>query len=118
MSVHVSKRTIGSASTVAALGVAALIGSVGVASADVSPGTYTSFTVSAGSVLLEREARVEGQELVLIGRYPIHQTDTGGYVDLIPGHRVFLNSDGHGGYTGPAFLGPFRVGEIVLAPRG
>ena len=118
MSIHVSSTPMWSAAAVAAFGAAAFIGAAGVASADVAPGPYTSITVSAGSVLLERDARVEGQELVLIGRYPIQPTSTGGYVDLFPGHRGFLNSDGHGGYTGPAFLGPFRIGEIVLAPRG
>lgn len=118
MSVHVSRGQIRSLGVVAAVGAAAFVGFPAVASAEVAPGPYTSVTVSAGSVLLSRDARVEGQELVLIGRYPIHPTPTGGWVDLFPGHRVFMNADGHGGYTGPAFLGPFNIGEIVLTPRG
>lgn len=118
MSEQVSKCRIRTNGAVAAIGISALVGFPAVASADVVPGPYTSVTVSAGSVLLSRDARVEGQELVLIGRYPIHPTPTGGWVDLFPGHRVFLNSDGRGGYTGPAFLGPFHIGEIVLTPRG
>lgn len=117
MSVHVSKAAVRKATLVGTLGFSMLIGAGGIASADVTPGPYTSITVSAGSVLLARDARVEGQDLVLIGRYVIHPTATGGYVDLFPGHRVFLNADGEGGYTGPAFLGPFQVGEFVLAPR-
>lgn len=118
MSVRIGRRQIRSLGMVVAVGVAAFVGFPAAASAEVAPGPYTSVTVSAGSVLLSRDARVEGRELVLIGRYPIHSTPTGGWVDLFPGHRVFLNADGHGGYTGPAFLGPFHIGEIVLTPRG
>lgn len=118
MSIHANWAGILYPSIVAVVGAAVFVGAAGVASANVAPGPYTSTTVSAGSVLLARDARVEGQELVLIGRYPIHPTEAGGYVDLFPGHRVFLNSDGKGGYTGPAFLGPFLIGEIVLTPRG
>lgn len=102
---------------VVAVGAAALIGAAGQASADVAPGTYTSTTSSSGIVLLEREGQVQGQDLVLIGRYPIHPTPTGGYVDFFPGHRVFMNSDGHGGYSGPAFLGGVVIGEFTLTPR-
>ena len=103
---------------VAAACAVALFGAVGPASAEVAPGAYTSTTLSAGSVLLQRVGHVEGGDLVLIGRYPIHPTPTGGYVDFFPGHRVFMNSDGHGGYSGPAFLGPFVVGEFTLTPLG
>lgn len=88
------------------------------ANAAVRPGTYTSTTLSAGSVLLAREGRVEGDELVLIGRYKIHPTETGGYVDFFPGHRVYMNDDGNGGYEGAAFLGPFAIGSFTLTPRG
>lgn len=88
------------------------------ASAEVRPGTYTSTTLSAGSVLLAREGRVEGDELVLIGRYKIHPTETGGYVDFFPGHRVYMDDDGQGGYQGAAFLGPFVIGSFTLTPRG
>ncbi|MQY22178.1 hypothetical protein [Nocardia macrotermitis] len=104
----------------AAVGVAvgaAFFGATGPASADVAPGTYTSTTLSSGVVLLQRDAHVEGQDLVLIGRYPIHPTPDGGYVDLFPGHRVVLNSDGHGGYTGPAYFGAVVVGAITLTPH-
>lgn len=118
MQIHGSPTLIRSASIAVALGAAALVGAAGQASADVAPGQYTSTTLSAGSVLLERVGQVEGQELVLIGRYQIHPTPTGGFVDFFPGHRVFLNSDGHGGYTGPAFLGPFEIGAVSLTPRG
>lgn len=100
-----------------AVGFAAVFGTVGQASAAVAPGTYTSTTWSSGMVLLERDGRVEGQELVLIGRYPIHPTPTGGYVDFFPGHRVILNSDGRGGYSGPAFLGGVEIGSITLTPH-
>lgn len=102
---------------VVAVGAAALVGAAGHASADVAPGSYTSTTLSSGVVLLQRDARVEGQDLVLIGRYPIHPTPTGGYVDLFPGHRVFLNDDGHGGYAGPAYLGGVVIGSIALTPH-
>lgn len=102
---------------VVAIGAAALVGAVGQASADVAPGTYTSTTSSAGVVLLQRTGQVQGQDLVLIGRYPIHPTPTGGYVDFFPGHRVFMNSDGHGGYTGPAYLGGVLVGSFTLTPH-
>lgn len=117
MPVHVSKAVRRRGAVVGALGFSVIFGAGGVAAAEVAPGPYTSTTVSAGSVLLSRDARVEGREFVLIGRYPIHPTETGGYVDLFAGHRVFLDADGRGGYTGPAFLGPIRIGEIVLTPR-
>ncbi|MEU4596163.1 hypothetical protein [Nocardia sp. NPDC023988] len=100
-----------------AVGAATIFGAVGQASADVEPGAYTSTTLSAGIVLLQRDARVEGGELVLIGRYPIHPTPDGGYVDLFPGHRVVLISDGRGGYSGPAYLGGVEIGSITLTPR-
>lgn len=118
MQIQASRSVIRSASVVMSVGLAALFGAAGHASADVASGPYTSTTLSAGSVLLEREGHVEGRELVLIGRYPIHPTPTGGYVDFFPGHRVFLNSDGQGGYVGPAFLGSFEIGAIALTPRG
>ncbi|MFE1591222.1 hypothetical protein [Nocardia sp. NPDC058705] len=100
-----------------AVGSAVLFGAAGQASADVEPGVYTSTTWSAGIVLLQREGRVEGGDLVLIGRYPIHSTPDGGYVDLFPGHRVVLISDGQGGYRGPAYLGGVEIGAITLTPR-
>ncbi|WP_308426509.1 hypothetical protein [Nocardia camponoti] len=99
------------------VGAAVFLGGVGQAAADVEPGNYTSTTLSAGVVLLQRDARVEGGELVLIGRYPIHPTPTGGYIDLFPGHRVVLNSDGNGGYSGPAYFGDVEIGGITLTPR-
>ncbi|WP_018179110.1 hypothetical protein [Jongsikchunia kroppenstedtii] len=100
-----------------AIGGAALFGAAGHASADIPPGTYTSTTLAGGVVLLQRDAHVDGNQLVLIGRYPIHPTPTGGYVDLFPGHRVILNSDGHGGYTGPAYFGGTVIGSISLLPH-
>ncbi|NLE82391.1 MAG: hypothetical protein GX610_23010 [Rhodococcus sp.] len=109
-------RSVFRGAAVVAVGTAALIGAAGQASAEVVPGTYTSTTSSSGIVLLERQGQVQGQELVLIGRYPIHPTPTGGYVDFFPGHRVFMNSDGHGGYSGPAFLGGVVIGEFTLTP--
>ena len=118
MAIRSTSRAIGTVLAIAGIGAGTLIAGAGTASADVAPGTYTSNTISAGSVLLSRDARVEGNELVLIGRYEIHPTPTGGYVDLFPGHRVYLNDDGHGGYTGPAFLGPFEIGSISLTPKG
>lgn len=54
---------------------------------------------------------------MLIGRYRIHPTRTGGYVDFFPGHRVFMNRDGHGGYRGPAYLGGTVVGSFTLTPH-
>lgn len=109
--------SIRGAVAVVAVGGAALLGAAGPASADVAPGTYTSTTASSGIVLLQRDGQVQGQELVLIGRYPIHPTPTGGYVDFFPGHRVFMNDDGHGGYEGPAFLGGVVVGTFTLTPH-
>ncbi|GAA4820592.1 hypothetical protein [Tomitella cavernea] len=106
------------AAITAAIGAVALFGAACQASAEVAPGAYTSTTLSAGSVLLQRVGHVEGRDLVLIGRYPIHPTPTGGYVDFFPGHRVVMNSDGHGGYSGPAYLGPFVVGAFTLTPLG
>ncbi|MFF2083396.1 hypothetical protein ACFVVM_06450 [Nocardia sp. NPDC058176] len=100
-----------------AVGGATLCGTSGHAFADVEPGAYTSTTWSSGIVLLQRDARVEGGELVLIGRYPIQPTPDGGYLDLFPGHRVILNSDGHGGYEGPAFFGDVVIGAITLTPQ-
>ncbi|AUH68978.1 MULTISPECIES: hypothetical protein [Gordonia] len=105
------------AAIAAGIGAMALFGSAGQAAADVAPGSYTSTTSSSGIVLLQRDARVEGDQLVLIGRYPIHRTATGGYVDLFPGHRVILNSDGHGGYRGPAYFGGTVIGAITLTPH-
>ncbi|MBO0852177.1 MAG: hypothetical protein J2P18_00235 [Nocardia sp.] len=100
-----------------AVGAATFFGAVGQASADVQPGAYTSTTLSSGIVLLQRGARVEGGDLVLIGRYPIHSTPGGGYVDLFPGHRVVLISDGHGGYNGPAYFDGAVIGAIALTPQ-
>lgn len=100
-----------------AVGAATLFGAAGQAFADVEPGTYTSTTLSSGVVLLQRDARVEGGDLVLIGRYPIHPTPEGGYVDIFPGHRVVLISDGHGGYAGPAYFGDVVIGSITLTPQ-
>ena len=116
MTMRVGRSMLQAVWVVPAVSAMVLAGSSAVADSRVAPGLYTSDTLSAGSVLLSREARVEGQELVLIGRYWIHTTETGGYVDLFPGHRAYLNGDGVGGYSGPAFLGPFHVGEFVLTP--
>ncbi|MFD3508590.1 hypothetical protein [Nocardia sp. NPDC058666] len=117
MSVRVRPAIVRTAAIAAVVGAGTLFGAAGQAVAEVEPGTYTSTTLSSGIVLLQREGRVEGGELVLIGRYPIHSTPTGGYVDLFPGHRVELISDGHGGYTGPAYLGGVVIGSIALTPR-
>ena len=94
-----------------------LVADPGQASAEVASGSYTSTTLSSGVVLLARPARVEGGDLVLIGRYPIHPTARGGYVDLFPGHRVILDRDGRGGYAGPAYWNGVRIGSITLTPR-
>ncbi|MEV0432396.1 hypothetical protein [Nocardia sp. NPDC050413] len=117
MSIRVRPMMVRTVVLGAAMGAATFFGSSGQAFADVEPGVYTSTTWSAGLVLLQRDGRVEGGELILIGRYPIHPTPDGGYVDLFPGHRVFLISDGHGGYGGPAYLGGVEVGSITLTPR-
>lgn len=101
-----------------AVSAAAVLGAPGNASADVRPGTYTSITkLNSGAVILQRVGRVHDGQLVLIGRYPIHRTAKGGYVDLFPGHRVVMNSDGHGGYSGPAYWGGAVIGKFVLRPR-
>ena len=115
-----SRSTVVRTAVIAAgVSVASLLGTAGSASADVLPGTYTSTTWSGGTVLLQRNGYVQGHDLVLIGRYPIHPRRGGGYyVDFFPGHRVFMNSDGHGGYRGPAFLGGVQVGTFTLTPRG
>ncbi|GAA3042585.1 hypothetical protein GCM10010528_22920 [Gordonia defluvii] len=105
------------AAIAAAIGAGILLGVPGQASADVKPGTYTSTTLSGGAVLLQRGGQVVGHDLVLIGRYPIHSTPTGGYVDFFPGHRVFMISDGHGGYKGPAYLNGVVIGSFALTPR-
>ncbi|MEV6276809.1 hypothetical protein [Nocardia sp. NPDC051832] len=117
MSIRARPAVFRTAAIAVAVGAATLFGTVGQASADVEPGPYTSTTWSAGIVLLQRDARVEGGELVLIGRYPIHPTPEGGYVDLFPGHRVLLISDGRGGYAGPAYFGGVEIGSITLTPR-
>ncbi|MBL1076990.1 hypothetical protein JK358_21570 [Nocardia sp. 2] len=117
MSIRARTVMIRTAVTAAAVGAATLFGTTGQAFADVEPGTYISTTWSSGIVLLQRDARVEGGELVLIGRYPIHSTPDGGYVDLFPGHRVVMVSDGNGGYRGPAYLGGVEIGAITLTPR-
>lgn len=117
MSIHARPAIVRTAAIVGAVGAATLFGTVGQAFADVEPGAYTSTTWSSGIVLLQRDARVEGGDLVLIGRYPIHSTPDGDYVDLFPGHRVVLISDGHGGYKGPASLGGVVVGAITLTPQ-
>ncbi|MFF5035593.1 hypothetical protein [Nocardia salmonicida] len=118
MSIRAARPTMVRTAVIAvAVGAATFFGTAGQALADVEPGAYTSTTWSSGIVLLQRDARVEGGELVLIGRYPIHSTPDGGYVDLFPGHRVVLISDGHGGYTGPAYFGDVVVGAITLTPR-
>lgn len=106
-----------SAVIAAAAGSAIFFGAAGHASAEVAPGPYVSTTWSGGVVLLQRDARVEGGELVLIGRYPIISTPEGGYVDIFPGHRVVMNSDGRGGYAGPSFFGGVEIGAITLTPR-
>lgn len=117
MHVRARPAVVRTAAITALIGAGTLFGAAGHASADVEPGTYTSTTWSSGIVLLQRDAQVEGHDLVLLGRYPIHPTADGGYVDLFPGHRVVLNSDGHGGYRGPAYLGGMRIGAITLTPQ-
>lgn len=117
---HATKRSVLAriSAITAVTGAIALFGGAGPAAADVPPGTYTSTTLSGGTVLLQRNGYVQGHDLVLIGRYPIHPKRGGGYyVDFFPGHRVFMNSDGHGGYRGPAFLGGVQVGTFTLTPR-
>lgn len=94
-----------------------IVAAAGTASAEVTPGVYTSTTLSAGSVLLAREGRVENGRLNLIGSYPIHDAPDGGYfIDFFPGHRVYMNDDGQGGYEGPAFLFGIPVGTFELNP--
>ena len=110
-------RSVGTTAAVAAAGTMMLLGGVGQASADVAPGTYTSTTLAGGLVLLQRDAHVEGGDLVLIGRYPIHPTPSGGYADVFPGHQVVMTSDGHGGYAGPAYFGGVLIGSILLTPH-
>ena len=106
-----------SVAVVAIAASATVVGIPGQASASVKSGVYTSTTWSGGTILLQREGRVAGNQLVLIGRYPIHNTARGGYVDFFPGHRVFMNPDGRGGYRGPAYLGGARIGTFTLTPR-
>ncbi|MFD5176445.1 hypothetical protein ACFWM1_11605 [Nocardia sp. NPDC058379] len=117
MSIRAIPVIVRTAAIAVAVGAATLVGAVGQAVADVEPGTYTSTTWSAGIVLLQRDGRVEDGNLVLIGRYPIHPTPDGGYVDLFPGHRVVLISDGQGGYAGPAYFGDVVIGSITLTPK-
>lgn len=117
MQIHARSAIVRTASVAVVAGAVVAFGAVGQASADVKPGTYTSTTLSSGAVLLQRTGHVEGNELVLIGRYRIHPTSTGGYVDFFPGHRVFMNRDGHGGYSGPAYFGGTRIGSFKLTPR-
>ncbi|MCF8587789.1 hypothetical protein [Gordonia liuliyuniae] len=117
MKIHARSSTVRTASVAIVVGAAVAFGAVGQASADVQPGAYTSTTSSSGVVLLQRTGHVEGHDLVLIGRYRIHPTSTGGYVDFFPGHRVFMNRDGHGGYSGPAYFGGTRIGSFTLTPR-
>ncbi|NMO03288.1 hypothetical protein HH308_18915 [Gordonia sp. TBRC 11910] len=112
-----SPATVRAAAVAIAVGAGVLFGAAGHASADVKPGTYTSTTLVGGTVLLQRDGHVEGHDLVLIGRYPIHSTPNGGWVDLFPGHRVFMISDGHGGYAGPAYLNGVVIGSIKLTPH-
>ncbi|RDI49974.1 hypothetical protein DFR68_106412 [Nocardia mexicana] len=117
MSLRARPAIVRTAAIAVAVGVTTLFGTAGQAFADVEPGAYTSTTWSSGIVLLQRDARVEGGDLVLIGRYPIHSTPDGGYVDLFPGHRVVMISDGHGGYEGPAYFGGVVIGAITLTPQ-
>ncbi|GAA4672957.1 hypothetical protein [Gordonia humi] len=117
MRTRARRNLVRAGSVAVAVGTALTLGAVGHASADVRPGTYTSTTWSGGTVLLKRDAHVQGGDLVLIGRYRIHPTTSGGYVDLFPGHRVVLNRDGHGGYRGPAYFGGARIGSITLTPK-
>ncbi|MBM7368896.1 hypothetical protein [Gordonia hydrophobica] len=117
MFTHVRPIVTRTAAILAAVSATTVLAVPGQASADVKAGTYTSTTWSGGTVLLQRTARVQGGDLVLIGRYPIHRTPRGGYVDFFPGHRVFMNSDGHGGYRGPAYLGGSVIGSFTLTPR-
>ncbi|MFQ6229293.1 hypothetical protein [Nocardia sp. NPDC002869] len=117
MSIRARTAIVRAAAIAMAVGAGTFFGTVGQAFADVEPGAYTSTTWSSGIVLLQRGGRVEGGDLVLIGRYPIHSTPDGGYVDLFPGHRVVLISDGHGGYEGPAYLGGVLIGAITLTPQ-
>lgn len=117
MSMYTNRTFARSTAFAVSIAAAALLGVAGNAGADVKPGTYTSITESSGVVLLQRTGHVRGGDLVLIGRYPIHPTRTGGYADVFPGHRVFMNSDGHGGYSGPAYFNGVRIGTFVLKPQ-
>ncbi|WOC14287.1 hypothetical protein MP11Mi_34020 [Gordonia sp. MP11Mi] len=117
MSKHAGPAIARTAAIAVAMAASVVFGAVGQVSANVQPGNYTSTTRSLNTILLQRDARVAGGDLVLLGRYPIHRTPYGGYVDLFPGHRVVLISDGHGGYRGPAYLGGVVIGTITLTPR-
>lgn len=117
MSTRVRQHILRTTSVAAALATAVVLAPVGQAAADVKSGNYVSTTWAGGTILLQRDGRVENGQLVLIGSYPIHKTRTGGYVDFFPGHRVIMNSDGRGGYRGPAFLGGVEVGTFTLTPR-
>ena len=117
MPTRIRRNVLRTASVAVAVTTAAVLAPVGQASADVKSGNYVSTTWSGGTVLLRRDGRVENGQLVLIGRYPIHKTRNGGYVDFFPGHRVFMNPDGHGGYRGPAYLGGAVIGSFTLTPR-
>ena len=64
-----------------------LLGGVGRASADVAPGTLhvNDILSSTGQVLLQRDGRVVGDDLVLIGRYQNHPTPAGSLRRLLSG---------------------------------
>lgn len=117
MSARTRQHVLRTLAVAVAAATATVLSPTGEAAAAVRPGLYTSTTWSAGIILLQREGRVQNGELVLIGRYRIHPTRNGGYVDFFPGHRVIMNSDGRGGYEGPAFLGGLEVGRFTLTPR-
>ncbi|MFT3715640.1 MAG: hypothetical protein QM774_06755 [Gordonia sp. (in: high G+C Gram-positive bacteria)] len=102
------------------VGAAALTGTAaigaGEASAKVAPGRYTWVESGIFGTVQRAPATVRGNAVYMRGaRMPIASTRAGGVIDY-SGARYVLNKRG-AGYSGSAYLGPFRTGDVKLLPR-
>lgn len=112
------KRRITTGAITAAIAAAAIGGTVAAApeaAAGVPGGRYTMWdnTGQAPAVIRGGTLAIYNPRGVL--RYRIHQTRSGGYIDVGVTRYVF-NRHGRS-YSGPIVLGPFTIGQTKLVPR-
>lgn len=112
------KRRITTGAVTAAITAVAVGGTIAAApeaAANVPAGKYTMYDNGR-----KAPATIRGGVLAIhnpggVLRYRLHQTRSGGYVDIGASRYVF-NRHGRS-YSGPIKLGPFDIGQTKLVPR-